>query len=71
MSDIHTPRAHARHTDGVPCGCVTDLSRPAVLCQWCWAAYVPEEIVEFPVWRCYDCGGGVDTNPRAWGPIPA
>lgn len=53
----HTPRAHARHTNGIPCGCATEL-RGAMLCPLCAAAYDAMEVLSFVRWRCYDCSCG-------------
>lgn len=55
----HTPLAHAKHPGDVPCGCVTDLKKGGIACRWCGAAYERAEVLEFPAWRCYDCGGSI------------
>jgi len=60
-SDLRTPKAHKKHTDGIPCGCWTG-QKNVTSCRWCGACYDALEVVEFRVFRCYDCGGGVNTN---------
>lgn len=55
-AQIHTPRAHRAHTPQKPCGCADLRTQHYVyLCSWCGAAYRPEEVCLFSVWRCYDC----------------
>ena len=53
---LRIPKAHAKHGK-IPCGCWTG-SGPAVSCTLCGASYDPMEVMEFPGWRCYDCGQG-------------
>lgn len=56
-----TPRAHWKHSDGVPCGC-WEGEGDAVLCL-CGVAYQPAEVAEFSNFRCYDCGARVFAFP--------
>jgi hypothetical protein len=51
-----TPDAHARHSNGIPCGCWDGELQPTVTCDFCGATYLLSEVLSFPVWRCYDCG---------------
>lgn len=60
-SGLKTPKAHKKHTDGIPCGCWTG-QKNVTICRWCGACYDAWEVVEFAVFRCYDCGGGVPTR---------
>lgn len=53
-----TPRGHKNHTPDVPCGCWTGKSA-SVSCRYCGASYELDALLEFPVWRCYDCGASV------------
>lgn len=53
-----TPLAHRRHTDGKACGCWDGQMAPVTQCRICGACYLMAETVEFPIWRCYDCGAG-------------
>jgi hypothetical protein len=59
--NLRTPKAHKKHTDGTPCGCWTG-QKNATSCRYCGACYDALEVVEFAVFRCYDCDGGVNTN---------
>ena len=62
-----TPRAHKRHLAlgvDVACGCWTHehKSSEGIDCPLCGATYLAAEVMEFPIWRCYDCGGGWKTG---------
>jgi hypothetical protein len=59
-----TPKAHKNHTNEVPCGCWIGQGI-SISCRWCGASYLIDEVMEFPIWRCYDCGGSVNCrNPQ-------
>ena len=64
---LHTPKAHKYHTDGKPCGCWLGYDlfgsyKPYIACPYCGAAYNRDEVIEFTIWRCYDCGAGWYTD---------
>ena len=60
----HTPRAHAKHKDGVPCGCWTgEETERTTSCPMCGATYQLSEVLSFLLWRCYDCSAGWFTSP--------
>jgi DNA-directed RNA polymerase subunit RPC12/RpoP len=57
---MKTPKRHAIHSNGrPPCGCWVGQKEPTVDCEYCGATYLADDVAEFPVWRCYDCGGRV------------
>jgi hypothetical protein len=53
-----TPKAHKNHTDGVLCCCWVGKGT-SISCRWCGASYLIFEVMEFPVFQCYDCGASV------------
>ena len=57
MTDRHIPLSHKTHTDGIPCGCATDLDSKElkIRCD-CGAVYLWTEVITFPIFTCYDCG---------------
>jgi len=52
--DPRTPFSHAKHTNGVPCGCWVGEG-DAIICS-CGAAYIRQEVETFGTFICYDCG---------------
>lgn len=61
VSGPTTPKAHKKHTDGVPCGCWTGTGS-SISCRHCGASYELAEVQSFPRWQCYDCGASVYWN---------
>lgn len=61
------PEAHDRcRALGIDetCGCWTGGRLEYVICSHCGAAYLPEKVVENPIWHCPDCGEGYTTRSR-------
>ena len=58
VSGPATPKAHKKHTNGVPCGCWTGTGS-SISCRCCGASYELAEVQGFPRWQCYDCGASV------------
>lgn len=58
VSGPATPKAHKKHTNGVPCGCWTG-GGSSISCRYCGASYELAAVQELPHWQCYDCGASV------------
>lgn len=50
----HIPHAHQIHRN--KCGCWIGGPESKIVCPYCGAAYLWEEVVKFPIWTCEDCG---------------
>lgn len=55
-------KLHKKNIYGFPCGCFTGKRDVVIACPMCGACYIAREAVEFPIWRCYDCGAGFDPS---------
>ena len=57
-----TPAAHYtdnHEADGDDCGCWLPGGRLLVRCNKCKVDYLTEFVIEFAVFRCYDCGSAI------------